>query len=247
MIPSRHSGQIDTTYRTHPAVQAKEVHMKVHRIAVTSALLAATLATGSTPALAQPASSPNEIRYEARIEGASIITTIDTGTFSLTPQNSIDLNDDTGLGVVSLPLTYRIAGRELPFRREVSNDGKTLRLSPGIDQLSTPEAANHLALHNAASIDENIRAQSNFQQQLAIASAVGSLTGTIVGAALGFLVGCAIGTPVAVFGCLPFGVTGAGIGAVLGTIAVGGPTLIVAGIDLLTTLNAPPGTTRWAE
>ncbi|RYF44488.1 MAG: ammonium transporter, partial [Comamonadaceae bacterium] len=56
-----------------------------------------------------------------------------------------------------------------------------------------------------------------------------------------------IGTPVAVFGCLPFGVTGAGIGAIVGTIAVGGPTLIVAGIDLLTTLNAPPGTTKWSE
>ncbi|RZI53708.1 MAG: ammonium transporter [Pseudonocardia sp.] len=221
--------------------------MKFHHIAITSALLAAMLATGSTTALAQPGSTPNEIRYEAHIVGASIITTIDTGTFTLTPHNSIDLNDDTGLGVVSLPLTYRIGGRELPFRREVRNDGKTLRLTPGIDQLSTLEAGIQPALHNVASIDENSRAQSNFQQQLAIASAVGSLTGTIAGAALGFLVGCAIGTPVAVFGCLPFGVTGAGIGAVLGTIAVGGPTLIVAGIDLLTTLNAPPGTTRWAE
>ena len=43
----------------------KEVHMKFHHIAITSALLAAMLATGSTTALAQPESTPNEIRYEA--------------------------------------------------------------------------------------------------------------------------------------------------------------------------------------
>ncbi|MGY4783259.1 ammonium transporter [Rhodococcus opacus] len=220
--------------------------MTFHHIALTSALLAAALTTGSATALAEPASPPNEIRYEAHIEGASLITTIDAGTFGITPHNSIDLNDESGISVVSLPLTYRIGGREMPFSREVSNDGKTLRLTPDTAQLSTREASDQLTLHSVASVDENSRAQSNFQQQLAIASAVGSLTGTIVGAVLGFLVGCAIGTPVAVFGCLPFGVTGAGIGAVIGTIAVGGPTLIVAGIDLLTTLNAPPGTTQWA-
>ncbi|RZL69675.1 MAG: ammonium transporter, partial [Rhodococcus sp. (in: high G+C Gram-positive bacteria)] len=33
----------------------------------------------------------------------------------------------------------------------------------------------------------------------------------------------------------------------IGTIAVGGPGLVVAGIDLLNTLNAAPGTSVWAK
>ena len=46
---------------------------------------------------------------------------------------------------------------------------------------------------------------------------------------------------------IPGIVTGAGVGGVIGTIIAGGPTLVVAGIDLINTLNAAPGTTVWAN
>ncbi|WP_322742137.1 hypothetical protein [Rhodococcus erythropolis] len=41
--------------------------------------------------------------------------------------------------------------------------------------------------------------------------------------------------------------TGAGIGGVAGTILGGGGAAVVAGIDLVNTLNAPAGTTVWAQ
>ncbi|MGA9872645.1 MAG: ammonium transporter, partial [Rhodococcus sp. (in: high G+C Gram-positive bacteria)] len=64
---------------------------------------------------------------------------------------------------------------------------------------------------------------------------------TIVGAGLGLL-GVTVGP--LVFATVP---GGAAIGSVIGTIAAGGPTLVIAGIDLINTLAAPPGTTKFAN
>lgn len=89
---------------------------------------------------------------------------------------------------------------------------------------------------DVASPDENLKAQQNFASQLGIATAVGGLTGTIIGAIIGTFVMPAVGT-----------VAGAGIGGVIGTIVVGGPTLAIAGIGLIQTLTAPPGTTVYAN
>jgi hypothetical protein len=227
--------------------------MKLRRFVTTSALLVGVLATGSGVAVADPAESRDDIGYEAHIEDRAVVTTLDAGVFELSSdRESVAIKDAGGATVVSLPLAYRFDGLEFPFEEEITEDGKTLRLTPSVDKAeATPVAPDDrieaIALHDVASIDENTRAQSAFQQQLGIATTVGSLGGTIVGGILGFAVGCAIGTPVAVFGCLPFGVTGAGIGAIIGTIVVGGPTLVVAGIDLINTLNAPPGTTKWVK
>lgn len=104
--------------------------------------------------------------------------------------------------------------------------------------------------HNVASPIENQRAQENFNAQLATATAIGSLAGTATGAAVGCAVGGVVTAPTVVFipaGCLAGIPVGAGVGAVVGTLAAGGPTLVIAGTDLVGTLNAAPGTTRWAE
>ncbi|TQC46507.1 ammonium transporter [Rhodococcus sp. WS4] len=228
--------------------------MKLRRFVTTSALLVGVLATGSGVAVAEPAAEPpTEIGYESHIEDRTVVTTIDAGAFALASDGkSVEIKDADGATAVSLPLAYRLDGLQFPFEEEITEDGKTLRLTPSVDKakatpISPEDQIKPIALHDVASIDENTRAQSAFQQQLGIATTVGSLGGTIVGGILGFAVGCAIGTPVAVFGCLPFGVTGAGIGAIIGTIAVGGPTLAIAGVDLINTLNAPPGTTKWVK
>ncbi|QDQ91033.1 ammonium transporter [Rhodococcus sp. WB9] len=228
--------------------------MKLRRIVTTSALLVGVLATGSGVADAEPVAEPGtEIGYESHIEDRTVVTTLDAGAFALASDGkSVAIKDAGGATVVSLPLAYRFDGLQFPFEEEITEDGKTLRLTPSVDKaeatpISPEDRITPIALHDVASIDENTRAQSAFQQQLGIAMTVGSLGGTIVGGILGFAVGCVVGTPVAVFGCLPFGVTGAGIGALLGTIVVGGPTLAIAGIDLINTLNAPPGTTKWVK
>ena len=107
--------------------------------------------------------------------------------------------------------------------------------------------------HNVASPLENQRAQENFNTQLATATAIGSLSGTVAGAGIGCAVGgtplavTIVGIPPAVLACLGGAAVGAPVGAVVGTIVAGGPTLAIAGSDLVGTLNAAPGTTRWAE
>ncbi len=99
---------------------------------------------------------------------------------------------------------------------------------------------------------EDQAAMAAFSTQFGTATAVGGFGGTVVGAGVGGLVGAGIvavptalmATPV---GCLAGAAAGAGVGGVVGTIVVGGPTLALAGTDLLGTLTAVPGTTKWAQ
>jgi hypothetical protein len=105
-------------------------------------------------------------------------------------------------------------------------------------------SADPLPLTPVASVQENQAAIAALGSNVGTAVTVGSLGGTIAGAA----VGCGIGAVVVpAVGCIPGAVTGAGIGAVAGTIVAGGPTLVVMGVETVNTLNAAPGTTKWAE
>ncbi|MFQ6229412.1 hypothetical protein [Nocardia sp. NPDC002869] len=93
-----------------------------------------------------------------------------------------------------------------------------------------------------ASPQENLAAQDNFTSQLGLATAIGGLIGTGLGAVIGLAAGVGTGgvfAPATV-------ITGAALGGIIGTLVVGGPTLIIAGVDLINTLVAAPGTTQWA-
>jgi len=96
-----------------------------------------------------------------------------------------------------------------------------------------------LAVKPVASSVENQRAQNDFASKFGIGTAIGGFVGTAIGA----VIGCVVTLPV----CIPGLVTGASVGGILGTIAVGGPTLVAAGVDLIQTLQAPEGTTKWAD
>lgn len=101
----------------------------------------------------------------------------------------------------------------------------------------------------AASEQENQAAIANLQNITGAAVTAGSLGGTVAGAVIGCVVGGVATAPTIVFtplGCAAAGVTGAGIGAVVGTIAAGGPALIATAVELVNTYQAAPGTTRWA-
>lgn len=100
-----------------------------------------------------------------------------------------------------------------------------------------------------ASPAENQAAQQAFLTQFGIATSVGGFGGTAVGAIIGCAVGGVITAPTIVFvpaGCLAGAVPGAGLGAIIGTIVVGGPALVVSGTELVQALTAAPGTTKWA-
>ncbi|MGV9737356.1 ammonium transporter [Rhodococcus aetherivorans] len=223
--------------------------MKFRKLAAVAAMtIAAVGVTAGTSYAAPAVTAPEKINYETKAEGDSVVTVIDAGSFAVSGDGkSVELQDSDGNAVVSLPLAIQLGDLQLPFEREISEDGKTLTLTPVVaeDKL-TPVAPEDkvapglspvsLKLSDVASPEENLKAQQNFASQLGIATAVGGLVGTIIGAIAGCIVGVGVG-------CIP----GATIGGIIGTIVAGGPTLVVAGIGLINTLMAPPGTTEWAE
>lgn len=216
----------------------------------TVAVLAVAAVGASTGVAAADPSA--DVHYAANIVDQSVVTTIDAGAFRLSGDGkSVVVQDSNGAALVSLPLAYNLGDLQFPFERQISEDGRTLTLTPVTNPAqATPKPAT-ANLQPVASPIENDRAIAHFQSQLGLATQVGSLTGTIVGA----VVGCALAIPLGSTGvllpaaaalCLGGIAGGAGIGGVLGTIATGGGTAVVAGIELMNTLNAPAGTTVWA-
>ncbi|MCT7292530.1 ammonium transporter [Rhodococcus sp. D-6] len=226
--------------------------MKLKKLAAVATMTIAAMGITAGTSYAAPAAQ-DEINYESKIEGDSVVTVIDAGEFQVSGDGeSVELQDNAGNTVLSLPLAIQLGDLQLPFERQISEDGKTLTLTPVTDLSKatpvdpedkvgaslTPVA---LKLTDVASPDENLKAQQNFASQLGIATAVGGLAGTIIGAVVGGL--GLLGGPVGL-ASIPLG---AGIGGVIGTIVAGGPTLIIAGIGLIQTLAAPPGTTVYAN
>ncbi|MFD4295060.1 ammonium transporter [Rhodococcus sp. NPDC058532] len=227
--------------------------MKLRKFAVTSMLAVAALGVGAGTSYANPAAeAPETIDWKSNIEGTSVVTTIDAGAFKVSGDGkNIELQDGNGNAVVSLPLAFQLNTLQFPMEQKISEDGKTVTLTPVFDlgkakpiagdATAQPIDGFGLAVKDIASPEENLMAQSTFNSQLAVATAAGGLIGTIIGAGLGFA--GIIGGP-AVLVAVP---AGAAIGGVVGTIAVGGPALIAAGIGLGQTLMAEPGTTIYAK
>lgn len=227
--------------------------MKLRKFAVTSMLAVAALGVGAGTSYANPApEAPETIDWTSNIEGTSVVTTIDAGAFKVSGDGkNIELQDGLGNAVVSLPLAFQLNTLQFPMEQKISEDGKTVTLTPIFDlgkaksisgdATAQPINGVGLAIKDIASPEENLMAQSTFNSQLAVATASGGLIGTVIGAiagGLGFL-----GGPVG-FASVPLGAT---VGGIVGTIAVGGPTLIAAGIGLGQTLMAEPGTTIYAK
>lgn len=224
--------------------------MNMRRLTATAALAIGSLAVWTGTALADPtlpADPPaaeqgaEEIGYEAHVEDKTVVTTLDAGAFRLADDGkTVTVQDSQGADLLVLPLTFYLGDQQLPLQSEITEDGKVLKLIPG--QLE-PAVEKPAGLFNAvASPLENQRATQEFNTQLGLATSIGGLTGGIIGAAIG----CVLGLPGLIVGCLPGAATGFAIGSLVGTIGAGGPTLVVAGIELVNTLNAPPGTTKWA-
>ncbi|OZC60132.1 hypothetical protein CH267_04065 [Rhodococcus sp. 06-621-2] len=226
--------------------------MKLSKLVVTAAFVASAMGLASGTAYAQPASdapAPSEegtagenIGFESNLEDRTIVTTIDAGVFKVADDGkTVDVLDSTDKVVVTLPLSFNLGGLNFPYEQNVDNDGKTLRLVPQLDLTKASANSRSIGATPVASPDENLKAQQTFASQLGLATAIGGFTGTAIGfgiGAIGFLAG-----PVGL-GTVP---TFATIGGIIGTIVAGGPTLVVAGIDLINTLNAPPGTTKFAN
>ncbi|MBA4859499.1 MULTISPECIES: hypothetical protein [Nocardia] len=199
--------------------------------------LLAAVTVGASTAQAQPAPAPvPDIGYEAKLVGDKIVTTLTGGTFQVNGA-TVDIRDAAGNAVVTLPLAFREAGLEYPLGHQVREDGRVLELTAVKDA----SKARPVPVTPVASLEENQRAMDAFAAQFGIATAIGGFIGTALGALVG-LTGI-IGGPTVIASVI----AGASVGAIIGTLVVGGPALVVAGIDLINTLTAPPGTTKWMD
>ncbi|MFE2960877.1 ammonium transporter [Nocardia tengchongensis] len=176
-----------------------------------------------------------DIGYQTQLVGDTVVTTLTNGTFELAG-GAVDIKDAAGSTVVELPLAFAQDGLSFPMPAAVSADGTTLSLTA----VKNVAAATPV-LQPVASLTENQLAMQNFSSQFGIATAIGSFVGLAVGGAIGLIgfLGGAFG-----FATVPLAAT---VGAIIGSLVVGGPALVVAGVDLISTLTAAPGTTKWAN
>lgn len=237
---------------------------------VIGALIFGAPMTNTASANAQP-ETPN-LAYSTKLVEKTVVTTLRGGTFELSKAldteltgggverlterdgtlvrsdgtaadiadvvDVVDVKDSEGHIALTLPLEFRFAGFDVPVTPAVENDGTVLQLTP--EKPAGFDITQPLAVKPIASQLENQRALNDFITQFGLATTIGGFVGT----ALGATIGC-VATILA--GCIGGLSTGAGIGGIIGTIIVGGPTLIASGIDYLTTTQAPAGTTKWSE
>ncbi|GAA5064432.1 ammonium transporter [Nocardia callitridis] len=209
--------------------------MQIRHLVTTSALALALVSLAVTPAHAEPA--PPTIQFTTALAGSTIETSLVGGTFAVAKDGaSVAVADRAGHPVLTLPLSLRLDGSERPFDYVVDHDATVLRLTPRLEPADIARAP----VTPVASPQENLDAQLAVAGQLGLANVLGAFAGFVVGATFGCLVALALG-------CLPGAVPLAGVGSVIGTLLVGGPALVIGVIDLITTFNAPPGTTRFAR
>ncbi|SUA78170.1 Uncharacterised protein [Nocardia otitidiscaviarum] len=243
--------------------------MEFRSTTAAATLVIGALTLGAAPAHAQQPETPN-LAYSTTLVDKTVVTVLRGGTFELSkgtrledggverlterdgtlvradgsaadPARTVDIvdvKDATGAVAVALPLDFRFGEVSVPVRPALDEDDTVLRLTPekpaGLD-ISQP-----LAVKPVASEVENQRALNNLATHFGLATAIGGFVGTAIGATIG-----CVATLVA--GCIGGLATGASVGGIIGTIVAGGPALIATGIEYLTTVQAPDGTTRWAD
>ncbi|WP_410874089.1 ammonium transporter [Nocardia sp. A7] len=208
--------------------------MIIRKIAAATIPVLAAALVGTGVAGADPV-TPN-VEYRTELVGNTVITTLTHGTFVITG-GAVDIRDEAGATLISLPLSVRDGALEYPLPHTVREDSRVLELTAVKDV-----AAARPNLTPVASPAENYAAQANFASTFGLATAVGSFVGMAIGAVIGLVIGAAAGG----VGAIPGLITGASVGGIIGTLVAGGPMLIIAGMDLINTWNAPPGTTQWA-
>lgn len=224
--------------------------MKFRSTTAAATLVVGALTVGSGAVRAEPATPADPgIRYSLKVIDKTVVASLRGAKFVLSEQNGVtpdapktqvaSIKDENGATLLSMPLDYRIGDVPVPVTAVMKSDDTVLEITPtkpeGVQIPSQPQP-----LKPIASPTEDQKALNEFSGKLSVAAQVGALIGGIVG----FIVGC---VATIALGCLPGGVAGVPAGGIIGGLVAGGPTLIVAGIDLLNTWQAAAGASKWAD
>lgn len=205
--------------------------MKLRKFAATSALVIAAMGVGAGTAYAQPAPAQDEVGYQAHIDGRSVVTVLDAGGFHVTSDGRfVEIRNDAGQFIQTLPLTYRLGDREFSIAPVV--EGRQLTLTPETDPAKATMA--DVAGPTLPPLPIDLSMLDKLAEGVDSAVTVGSLIGTIIGA----VVGCGLaGSTIAA--CPAAIATGAGAGGIIGTIVAAGPVLAYNGWQVYQTMNTP--------
>lgn len=222
--------------------------MKLKNLTATSVLVIAALGVGAGTSYAAPAATTQAIGYEAHVDGRSVVTVLDAGGFHVTSDGKfVEITDDAGTVLHTVPLTYRIGDRDFSIAPLV--EGRQLTLTPEIapaNAVAADVAEPFIGPVNIAALGENLAAFEKLSEGIDQAITVGSLVGTLVGAVIGCAVGgtplalTGIGIPASVLTCLGGAAAAAPVGGVIGTIVAGAPVLAYNGWQVYQALNTPP-------
>ncbi|RDI46686.1 hypothetical protein [Nocardia mexicana] len=217
------------------------------------------------------------IDYGSVVEGRTVVTKLKGGTFELVDRPSaapgeaqqiLRVANRVGDVALEMPLSFRVGGVPVPVRATVEDSDRVLKVTPEQpDGLDTSRPVTGIVQPIASDI-ENQRAINDFTTKLSLGAGAGTVIGAVIGVVLGIGVGAVLGLATgaavgcvadAVTLCVPGLIVGGLVGAVAGTVAgavglgiVGaaigsGPTVTTAGVEMMNTLQAPPGTTAWAD
>ncbi|WP_327145935.1 hypothetical protein [Nocardia sp. NBC_01327] len=222
-------------------------HMNIRLASYTAAVLTASV-VGTATAVADPGTTAPAVSYHATLDNTSVVATLDNGVFALADdQRSVTVRDISGQVLDALPLALTLDGQGLPLHSQITDAGRTLRLTPDLGGLDRS------ALKPVAAPLENQLAMNDLINAVSIGTSLGSLVGTAIGAVIGVGVGvvlagasCVVLSLGCVVAVLPIMALVGGVGGLAGLVVAGGPVAAAALFDYVTTLNTAPGHSRYA-
>ena len=184
--------------------------MKPGKSSIVTALVVTAALCGAGASYADPApSNESVINYQTTLDSdSSTTTTIDAGAFRFAG-GAVEIADDFGATMASLPLTYSLDGVWHPIEAAIGSDGRQLTLTP------EKAAANVTDVSKAA---ERQDAWNNVVSEVMTGWNNGGLMSTGIGATIGQVVGCIALLLNPIVGCVLGTAVGAGIGAVVGVV-----------------------------
>lgn len=192
--------------------------------------------TGTSTADTNPAVP--DPTFQAAVAGDSVLTVLDRALFTTTADGrAVDITTLAGQSVLTLPSEFLLDGVHHPIRYQIMDSGRALALTPDTGLKPVASAMeNQLALNEFA---------SNMQK-----APLGAIAGAILGAMVGAVIGlgsCLVVGP-ACLATAPAAIAAfAGAGGVLGTLIAGGVALTDGLWKYVTTLQAAPGQSAYAN